>query len=263
MAHATRKRVWQISILVLLSATCSICIALGAAALRPSDGFPNVLGTSAMDYSERYFQPQHRKQTAAGEVFVDILGGSLHTCVTLSPVWARRLTPEDAWLFKTYPLIEDIPAQAIAVTGPVAKLPYWASECDASSSEHNLITHAWGWPFRCLSGTEHVFASHGTDGKFLGTRSTFDGYLIRGSGPAGTRFRRIPLDVIWLGLAMNSALGAAVFGGVVLLGGRLFALRRGMRRRRGLCSTCGYPAGASAVCSECGGPVTPTARSAA
>jgi hypothetical protein len=33
--------------------------------------------------------------------------------------------------------------------------------------------------------------------------------------------------------------------------------RREDRRRRGLCPLCAYPAGASAVCTECGGPVRP------
>ncbi len=31
-----------------------------------------------------------------------------------------------------------------------------------------------------------------------------------------------------------------------------FALRRFIRRKRGLCPACGYPTGESAVCSECG-----------
>ena len=31
-----------------------------------------------------------------------------------------------------------------------------------------------------------------------------------------------------------------------------FALRRLIRRRRGLCPKCGYPMGEAAVCSECG-----------
>ncbi len=39
-----------------------------------------------------------------------------------------------------------------------------------------------------------------------------------------------------------------------------FSLRRFLRVRRGLCPTCAYPMGESAVCTECGRDVPKRAR---
>ena len=60
--------------------------------------------------------------------------------------------------------------------------------------------------------------------------------------------RRLPLLPIWPGFAVNTLL----YAGILYLPFAPFALRRFIRRRRGLCLRCGYPRGASAVCTECG-----------
>ena len=63
--------------------------------------------------------------------------------------------------------------------------------------------------------------------------------------------------------------GTEFFHALVLIGGiqwfliglavqglrRFGSLRRRLRARRGLCTACAYPAGESAVCSECGAAV--------
>ncbi len=58
-----------------------------------------------------------------------------------------------------------------------------------------------------------------------------------------------PFDVIWPGFAINTAFYATILW---LLGYSALALRRFIRRRRGLCPACAYPVGEAAVCSECG-----------
>ena len=61
--------------------------------------------------------------------------------------------------------------------------------------------------------------------------------------------RPVPLRPIWPGFVINTLFCAAILW--LLIPGP-FALRRFIRRRRGLCPKCGYPMGESAVCSECG-----------
>lgn len=64
--------------------------------------------------------------------------------------------------------------------------------------------------------------------------------------------RRLPIEPIWPGLALGTLL-AAVPIWLLLVG--LPALRRRRRIARGRCPACGYPAGPSAACSECGAPL--------
>ena len=54
---------------------------------------------------------------------------------------------------------------------------------------------------------------------------------------------------IWPGFPINTIFYATILW-LVFLG--LFALRRVLRRRRGLCPACAYPMGESPLCTECG-----------
>ncbi len=69
----------------------------------------------------------------------------------------------------------------------------------------------------------------------------------------------LPLFPIWPGFAINTLFYAAILW---LLLAAPFALRRRLRRRRGLCPACGYRVGESPVCTECGKPVTVKERPA-
>lgn len=64
--------------------------------------------------------------------------------------------------------------------------------------------------------------------------------------------RALPLRPIPGGFAVNTVFYGATLW-LMICG--LFALRRFIRVRRGLCAACGYPMGESAVCSECGKPL--------
>ena len=59
----------------------------------------------------------------------------------------------------------------------------------------------------------------------------------------------IPLRPIWPGFVINTLFYAVILW--LLIPGP-FALRRFIRRRRGLCPGCGYLVGESDVCTECG-----------
>ena len=71
-------------------------------------------------------------------------------------------------------------------------------------------------------------------------RSTADGYVFR---------NHLPIRPSWPGFAVNTVFYAAILAAVFY---SPFALRRFIRRRRGLCPGCAYPVGESTVCSECG-----------
>ena len=60
--------------------------------------------------------------------------------------------------------------------------------------------------------------------------------------------RHYPRTPIWPGFLANTAFYAIV----LWLPFGPFVLRRVIRKHRGLCLKCGYPAGEAAVCTECG-----------
>ncbi len=70
---------------------------------------------------------------------------------------------------------------------------------------------------------------------------------------------RLPILPIWPGFPINTLFYAAILW--LLIPGP-FALRRFIRRRRGLCPKCGYPLGDSSVCTECGHALPQPARAA-
>ncbi len=59
----------------------------------------------------------------------------------------------------------------------------------------------------------------------------------------------LPWRPLWPGFAINTIFYATLLW--LLIPG-LFALRRFLRVRRGLCPNCAYPTGESSVCTECG-----------
>ncbi len=68
----------------------------------------------------------------------------------------------------------------------------------------------------------------------------------------------LPYRPLWIGFLVNTALYGAVLAMLLYSPGRV---RRSIRRRRGLCTVCAYPCGASPVCTECGEPLaTSSAR---
>ena len=77
----------------------------------------------------------------------------------------------------------------------------------------------------------------------------------QGYAPMAARFL-LPLQPLWPGFAINTLLYAALAWLALFAP---FALRRAIRRRHNQCERCGYPRGASDVCSECGAMLRPRA----
>ncbi|MHC5113042.1 MAG: hypothetical protein ACYTGP_01280 [Planctomycetota bacterium] len=106
-----------------------------------------------------------------------------------------------------------------------------------------------GLPWRCVYREMHVIESPG----HLRFRRAWKAPMRWQEGiepPTWiARERPLPAMPLPLGLAGNSVVYALVLW-VLLLG--VIALKRRRLRRRGLCPRCAYPAGGSAVCTECG-----------
>jgi hypothetical protein len=104
-----------------------------------------------------------------------------------------------------------------------------------------------GWPFHSLAGvTFDRFAFAGQPGPAPPTHFWMIGRL-------GDEWR-LPLRPVSAGFAINTLFYAGILW---LLFAAPFALRRRGRIKRRLCPACAYPIGSSAVCTECGKPVTP------
>src|SRR5262249_17329132 len=109
------------------------------------------------------------------------------------------------------------------------------SQANEDGSAFKITRDSCGWPLRSLEGFRI----------WRNTLSPVRQYVsvVRVQGLS------LPLQPLWPGFAINTVFYAAVLWG--LFAGP-FALRRTIRRRRGQCAACGYPVGASKVCTECG-----------
>lgn len=103
-----------------------------------------------------------------------------------------------------------------------------------------------GWPFLCMEGREFQIDGAESEHRLAPVPNW----------PKVNRdgLDRVPLQPIWSGLLLN----ALVLGIPAHIYFGWFAIRRGVRRYRGLCLKCGYDLrGASianAMCPECGTP---------
>jgi len=120
------------------------------------------------------------------------------------------------------------------------------------------IVDAYGWPLPSLSATYVDLAQLPwtvhfgiplADSSRAGTAlPTFGGWSRSTWGAPPV----IPLRPTWIGFPLNSLLYAAPF----ILPWGAFVIRRLVRKRRHRCVSCGYPLGASLLCSECGRPAS-------
>ncbi len=109
-----------------------------------------------------------------------------------------------------------------------------------SSSPHSQTVYTVGWPWRCLEGHSLSFPHR----PFIETHQAL---RLRGSSPR--QYRVLPWRPLWGTLLADSVFWGLLLAAVIAAP-RL--ARRWFRVRRRLCPSCAYPAGASAVCSECG-----------
>src|SRR4051812_10167878 len=92
---------------LVLGVLTTMAIAWTAAALRPTDGWPNALRTMADGWKESGFLPQHRQPTVWGDLYVDAIGTPVSSQVSLTPGWAVADKPD--WWNTTYPLPDEVP----------------------------------------------------------------------------------------------------------------------------------------------------------
>ncbi len=110
-----------------------------------------------------------------------------------------------------------------------------------------------GWPMRSLW---LEYTGHSSSG-VLDVQGGLVTSALRMSPRSGRPLTRsgqsfpvaLPLRPLWPGFALNTLFYAVILW---LLAGGLFALRRDLRIKRGLCPKCAYRTGESSVCTECG-----------
>jgi hypothetical protein len=129
---------------------------------------------------------------------------------------------------------------------------------DPTITVHSLQSRRYGLPFRSMQ-TRTLAVQTGRvitpmdPGPF---RAGLD--LPSSWNPINYPHRRIPLQPLFPGFALNSFLYALLAAG---LWTSTTALRRRSRQRKQLCPACAYPIGASPTCTECGRTLSPSAGS--
>lgn len=134
---------------------------------------------------------------------------------------------------------------------------------DPGPAEYGLYTESYGWPLRsAVTCRPCVFTSSG-NGDHMDIAGIFREFDRRAGLYRGvdrpwlpkneTTGLPVPLQPLWQGLALNT-LFYGIPAWLLLLAP---AGARRLRKRRGLCSRCGYPLTGGAVCPECGAAVRP------
>lgn len=125
---------------------------------------------------------------------------------------------------------------------------------EASPDKNGVLGSRAGWPRRSLQ-TAEVFPPFSRD-----TSEGFE-FVSWHAGIAWTRMFPgsawvfyLPTKPLWGGFVVNSA-AYGLWTWMLACGFGTF--RRLLRRRRGLCPSCGYPAGTAPRCTECGQSVRP------
>ncbi len=157
---------------------------------------------------------------------------------TLGETWAGIdwshdvLVGEEAKTFLHNP-----PAWISPLPSVLSRKADWGNQC---------IVWAQGWPWRCATMRANPDLG-------AGKRWSLDSVTLSFGRGLGVEWWRRPMTIpyrpYWPGLLANT-----LFYGVILW---LFwftpgAIKRTLRRRRGLCPKCAYPVGPSELCTECG-----------
>lgn len=137
-------------------------------------------------------------------------------------------------------------------------VPTWATFARPGASPQNTyrILDARGWPRVSLWSGIEAPAFLGPTAIVGNVVTVTRGYLLPAERSKRTFYiqnlRVVPFAPVWHGFVVDSLFYAVVLWPLTC---GPFALRRLLRRRRGLCPACAYPMGDSAVCAECGRPL--------
>lgn len=126
------------------------------------------------------------------------------------------------------------PARSVTVFNPVPLSP----------DDRTVQLFTAGWPSMCVTGARRTVGGETGQSGIVSPPRFIEQLNVK-------PLRMIPFGPRWVGLATNTILYAAV---IWLAAPGPFALRRVLRRRRGLCVFCGYNLvhAANATCPECG-----------
>ena len=181
---------------------------------------------------------------------------------TTAPAWACSMSRRTGYRLISLGLVH----RQERVASPTNRLHFdpelsaavpsdWLSRLDKAEYAEQYPTRtshkAYGWPVLSMWCwfREFRFDTRARGPELFGGLQLSD---FAATGPRDIRWyrlRALPLRPIWPGFAINTAFYATLLW--LLIPGP-FALRRLIRHKRGQCPACGYPAGESAVCSECG-----------
>jgi hypothetical protein len=168
------------------------------------------------------------------------------------------LAAGDQWVHRGwFGIAEASPGYLRLVAVPVQQVPFiWRDQSTAAplnllyappfrsppgSWTEGRTAHLWGWPLAALWDANESIRPRTTPGP-----------RVRDLSPVSIGDHALPCRVLWPGFVVNTIFYAAILW--LLIPGP-FALRRLIRRRRGLCPKCAYPMGHSETCTECGRPL--------
>ena len=171
----------------------------------------------------------------------------LGAVVNVAVVWGCA-----RWSVATFPLLTPTSRLPSDADWPRAVPPGWPQptySATVSASGVTLVTlyagtltaayaqwiNQWGWPLRGLESEAHSWGPPWQPTRLLRPIDPANGFLL--------------ICPVWPGFATNTIFYATLLW---LLMYGLFALRRFLRVRRGLCPKCAYPMAESSVCTECG-----------
>jgi hypothetical protein len=233
-----KRRAFKLVMLLMLGAIVNVAVAWGFAALHEVH--------DEADFTEDYFDPADGSNDpgAPGAWFL----------------WAFE--QDGCSYFATAWLTEPIRDYMRPVGIPVDAIPFWAADLvptidDRKTSQGTCVAMAFGWPahsVRCLYRHDQVMMpppSSLTGGVRLPRMVVPPDREAALPHLTGIH-RALPLKPLWPGFVANTLFYTGILCGGWLLFAAPFALRRRRRVKRGLCPTCAYPVGDSAVCTECG-----------
>ena len=180
----------------------------------------------------------------AAMVPINVIFGSLGLMERAdAPRWEVRMHSQPGAL-----LVESNITLWRRVWGEPRRAPHWSRAALPPTKEDvaaspSIIEKAYGWP---------MLSQFHRNTRWRGNREATTEWCITVPWPSQyTRTRALPLLPIWPGFAFNTLFYAAILWPLIC---GPFALRRVIRRKRGLCVACGYDLRGNLVagCPECG-----------
>ncbi len=242
----------MVAIFLLLGAVVNVAVAWGCALWI--DGMAPELFPSFVGGVTAEAHPHWRVLIARGRgSTVVLVSGATRKPYPRGPLPADATKEEiDAWL----------QGKAVRVPRDVVQVPYWSrASTPPTQSDYetpSLWEDARGWPMRSLvsfsaAGQEVLVSGLHVASRELSADKDLHGWRIDLGGTQGPMNlpRVLPLRPILLGFVIDSLSYAAILWPLIC---GPFALRRHIRRKRGLCVSCGYDLRHAdhEVCPECG-----------